>query len=54
VFKARQHGSDPDHPEKDPGYLIVGVVGDAKNDNLRRDIDATIYVPLVDTHVKNL
>jgi predicted permease len=45
----REDGSDPDHPEKDPGYVVVGVVGDAKYNDLRRPIDATVYVPLVDT-----
>ena len=39
-------GSDPDRPQREPGYLIVGVVGDAKYDSLRRAIDPTIYVPL--------
>ncbi len=39
-------GSDPDRPEKDPGYVIVGVVQDAKYNNLRRDIDPTMYAPL--------
>ena len=39
-------GSDPDNPHKDPGYVIVGVVGDAMYNNLRRSIDPTIYVPL--------
>lgn len=39
-------GSDPDDPNKDPGYLIVGVVQDAKYNNLRREIDPTMYVPL--------
>ncbi|HKD15718.1 MAG TPA: ABC transporter permease [Candidatus Angelobacter sp.] len=39
-------GSDPDDPDKDPGYTIVGVVQDAKYNSLRRDIDPTIYVPL--------
>jgi predicted permease len=39
-------GSDPDDPGKDPGYTIVGVVGDAKYNNLRRAIDPTMYVPM--------
>lgn len=39
-------GSDPDRPEKDPGYVIVGVAQDAKYNNLRRDIDPTMYAPL--------
>jgi predicted permease len=45
----QEDGSDPDRPEKDPGYVIVGVVGDAKYDDLRRDVDPTMYMPLVDT-----
>lgn len=40
-----EDGSDPDRP-KDPGYEVVGIVGDAKYDSLRRDVDATMYVPL--------
>lgn len=39
-------GSDPDDPNKDPGYIVVGVVQDAKYNNLRREIDPTMYVPL--------
>jgi predicted permease len=39
-------GSDPDRPEKDPGYVIVGVVQDAKYNDLRREIDPTMYAPL--------
>ncbi|HEY6252757.1 MAG TPA: ABC transporter permease [Candidatus Angelobacter sp.] len=39
-------GSDPDDPNKDPGYLVVGIVQDAKYNNLRREIDPTMYVPL--------
>ena len=42
-------GSDPDHPDKEPGFVIVGVVGDAKYESLRRDIDATMYVPMSGT-----
>jgi predicted permease len=38
--------SDPDRPQKEPGYIIVGVVGDAKYNSLRRDIEPTTYVPL--------
>jgi predicted permease len=40
-------GSDPDRPEKSPGYYIVGVAGDARYDSLRREVDATMYLPLV-------
>jgi predicted permease len=40
-----EDGSDPDRP-KDPGYEVVGIVGDAKYDSLRRDIDPTMYIPL--------
>jgi ABC-type antimicrobial peptide transport system permease subunit len=39
-------GSDPDDPDKGPGYIIVGIVQDAKYNNLRRAIDPTMYVPL--------
>jgi predicted permease len=41
-----EDGSDPDIPQKDPGFLIVGVVQDAKYNDLRREIDPTIYYPL--------
>jgi predicted permease len=40
-----EDGSDPDRP-KDPGYEVIGIVGDAKYNSLRRDIDPTMYVPL--------
>ena len=30
-----------------PGYLIVGIVGDTKYSRLRRDIMPTIFLPLV-------
>lgn len=43
---AENDGSDPDDPHKDPGYVIVGVVQDAKYSDLRREIDPTMYVPL--------
>jgi predicted permease len=33
---------------KDPGEEIIGVVGDAKYDDLRKDIEPTSYVPLKD------
>jgi len=39
-------GSDPDDPDKNPGYVVVGVVQDAKYNSLRREIDPTMYVPL--------
>ena len=42
-----EDGSDPDRP-KDPGYEVIGIVGDAKYDSLRRAIDPTIYFPLTD------
>src|SRR5215510_6312665 len=41
-----EDGSDPDEPQKDPGYIIIGVVQDAKYNSLRREIDPTMYVPL--------
>ena len=30
---------------KNPGLVVVGVVGDAKYDNLRREVNPTVYVP---------
>ena len=37
---------DPDsHGPVHPGWEIVGVVADAKYDNLRRSVDPTMYVP---------
>jgi predicted permease len=39
-------GSNPELPDKSPGYMIVGVCGDAKYNSLRREIDPTMYVPL--------
>lgn len=41
-----EDGSDPDMPFKDPGYVIVGVVQDAKYNDLRREVGPTMYVPL--------
>ncbi|MGH9594311.1 MAG: ABC transporter permease, partial [Bryobacteraceae bacterium] len=40
-------GKNPDNPDerKDPGYVIVGVVQDARYNNLRRAANATIYTP---------
>ena len=38
-------GSEPNH-EPQPGYEIVGVVQDAKYNNLRREIHPMVYVPL--------
>jgi predicted permease len=43
------NGSDPDDPRPDPGYVVVGVVGDAKYSDLRRSIEPTMYVPLTGT-----
>jgi predicted permease len=40
-----EDGSDPDWG-KTSGYEVIGIVGDAKYNSLRRDIDPTIYVPL--------
>ncbi len=39
-------GSDPHLPEKSPGFVIVGVAGNAKTGNLRSEIQPTLYVPL--------
>jgi predicted permease len=41
-----EDGTDPHHPERDPGCEIIGIVQDAKYNSLRRDIDPTIYAPL--------
>src|SRR5579863_579614 len=43
-------GSDPDNPRKNPGYLIVGVVQDAKSNVLRSEINPTMYEPLAGQH----
>jgi predicted permease len=39
----------PEEPGKPrgPGWLVIGVAGDAKYDSLRRDIAPTMYVPWV-------
>ena len=34
----------PDAP-KDPGFVVIGVVGDAKYNNLRREVNPTVYIP---------
>ena len=42
----------PDSPDqapgerKDPGFIVVGVVGDARYNSLRREVQPTAYVPL--------
>ncbi len=43
---AENDGSDPENPNPDPGYVVVGVVGDAKYSDLKRDIEPTIYTPI--------
>jgi predicted permease len=43
---AQEDGSDPDNPRKEPGYVIVGIAGDAKYNTLRRSIAPTIYLPM--------
>ncbi len=40
------HQADESDPVSKPGWEIVGVVGDARYNNLRRGIEPTIYVPL--------
>jgi len=40
-----EDGSDPERPPN-PGYEVVGIVGDAKYNSLRRNIDPTMYTPL--------
>jgi predicted permease len=51
-------GDDPENPDpnhcKDPGWQIVGVVGDAKYNNLRRKIQPTIYIPAGDSGIFEL
>jgi len=45
----QQFGASPGNPEtrepQNPGWLIVGVVANAKYNDLRRDVHPTIYVP---------
>jgi len=38
--------SEPEHHGKTPQYKIVGIVGDAKYDSLRRDVAPTAYLPI--------
>jgi predicted permease len=40
-----EDGSDPERPPN-PGYEVVGIVGNAKYNSLRREIDPTMYIPL--------
>ena len=47
-----KHLSDPQEDNEppigpQPGYLIVGIAGDAKYNSLRREIKPTMYMPLV-------
>ncbi|HEV2420739.1 MAG TPA: ABC transporter permease [Candidatus Acidoferrales bacterium] len=47
-----KHFSDPQEDNeppigRQPGYLIVGIVGDAKYNSLRHEIEPTMYMPLV-------
>jgi macrolide transport system ATP-binding/permease protein len=47
-----KHFSDPQEDNEqsispEPGYLIVGIAGDAKYNSLRREIKPTMYMPLV-------
>jgi macrolide transport system ATP-binding/permease protein len=39
------HGTDESNSVSMPGWEIVGVVGDAKYNKLRRDVAPTLYVP---------
>jgi predicted permease len=39
------HHADADDPGANPGWEIVGVVGDAKYNSLRREVNPTIYAP---------
>jgi predicted permease len=42
--------SDDPHVGLQPGYRIVGITGDTKYRDLKRNIRPTIYTPLVDSH----
>jgi predicted permease len=42
--------SDDPHAVSRPGYRIVGIAGDTKYRDLKRDIKPTIYTPLVAGH----
>jgi predicted permease len=44
-----KHIGKPDDPNepRGPGYVVVGIVGDAKYYDLRVDIQPTMYMPLV-------
>jgi macrolide transport system ATP-binding/permease protein len=47
-----KHISDPQEDNEppigpQPGYLIVGIAGNAKYNSLRREIEPTMYMPLV-------
>jgi predicted permease len=42
--------SDDPHPGLRPGYRIVGITGDTKYKDLKREIRPTIYTPLVGSH----
>ena len=37
--------ADADNPFANPGWVIVGVVGDARYESLRREVNPTIYAP---------
>ncbi len=39
-------GEEPSSEPRPPGYQIIGVVGNTKYENLRRDIRPAMYVPL--------
>jgi predicted permease len=47
----------PDSPDqapgerKDPGFIVVGVVGNARYNSLRREVQPTAYVPLAGSSV---
>ena len=45
-FGADDGRADADRPDVEPGWIIVGIAGNAKYNSLRRDIFPTIYVPL--------
>jgi len=41
-----EDGSDEEHWAKGPGFEIIGVVENAKYNDLKRPVDPTMYVPL--------
>jgi predicted permease len=42
----RKYSSDSPDYKRNPGWVIVGVVGDARFNNLRREVHPTMYLPI--------